>query len=293
MSKRLEYTVKGFIIGALIDYALQVIFRLIFGALRISIRFWYIVFPVIAYLYVYNAVSYWWNNEADRDAIYGSFQKERVSLVSPRAVMTAGGIRFIEFDVVNGANARIYRVSATCTYEPEELRGEDYKTARIYTEHAYAEHIAPGETRRVRLPLVADAYLWQAKSDQLVNLSCEPRFEYERDDLFQGDMKKWRLSSQMEAHISYEIVPVSPYGESVYLNLSGTVKNNSVETIRVVTILCETTSLFGFRDAFAKHLDNLELRPGEVLPVRGRVTKLTGKPTAVLCRLERVEKGSP
>jgi hypothetical protein len=290
MSKRLEYTVKGFIIGALIDYALQVIFRLIFGALRFSIRFWYIVFPLIAYFYVYNKVTYWWNNEAERDAILASFQKDRVSLISPHAIMTAGGIRFIEFDVVNGANARIYRVSATCTYEPEELQDEEYKLDRIYTEHAYTEHILPGETKRVRLPLVPDGYLWQAKSDQLANLRCEPRFEYERDDLFKGEMKKWRLSSQMEAHISYEIVPVSPYRGPVYLNVTGTVKNNSVETIRVVTILCETTSLFGFRDAFAKHLDNLELRPGEVLPVKGRVTKLTGKPTAAVCRLERVEK---
>ena len=70
MSKRLEYTIKGFIIGALIDYALQIIFRLIFGVLRFSIRFWYIVFPLIAYLYIYHEVSYWWNNEAERDAIY-------------------------------------------------------------------------------------------------------------------------------------------------------------------------------------------------------------------------------
>jgi hypothetical protein len=184
-------------------------------------------------------------------------------------------------------------VAATCTYEPEELREEDFKTARIYTERAYAEHIAPGETRRVRLPLVPDGYLWQAKSDELANLRCEPRFEYERDDLFKGEMKKWRLSSQMEAHISYEIVPVSPYGESVYLNVTGTVKNNSAETIRLVTVVCEATNMLGFRDAFAKPLDNLELRPGEVLPVKGRVTKLTGKLTAVLCRLERVEKGSP
>jgi hypothetical protein len=207
--------------------------------------------------------------------------------------MTAGGIRFIEFDVVNGANARIYRVSATCSYEPAGLREEDYKIDRIYTEHAYAEHIPPGETRRVRLPLVPDGYLWQAKSDELVNLRCEPRFEYERDDLFKGEMKKWRLSSQMEADISYEIVPVSPYGESVYLNVTGTVKNNSAETIRLVTILCETTTIFGFVDAFAKHFDNLQLKPGEILPVKGRLTKLTGKPTAVACRLERVEKVQP
>jgi hypothetical protein len=94
----------------------------------------------------------------------------------------------------------------------------------------------------------------------------------------------------MEAHISYEIVPVSPYGESVYLNVTGTVKNNSAETIRLVTILCETTTMFGFVDAFAKHFDNLQLKSGEILPVKGRVTKLTRKPTAAGCRLERVEK---
>jgi hypothetical protein len=290
MSKRLEYTVKGFIIGALIDYALQVIFRLIFSSLRFSIRFWYIVFPLIAYFYVYHRISYWWNNEAERDAILASFQKDRVSLISPRAIMTAGGIRFIEFDVVNLANARIYRVSAICTYEPEELRDEEYKLDRIYTEHAYAEHVVLGESKRIRLPLIPDGYLWQAKSDQLVNLRCEPRFEYERDDLFKGDMKKWRLSSQMEAHISYEIVPVSPYGESVYVYVTGTVKNNSAETIRLVTIFCETTNMFAFTDTYLKHFDNLELRPGEILPVKERVTKLTGKPTAAGCRLERVEK---
>jgi hypothetical protein len=110
MSKQLEWTIKGFIIGALIDYALRVVFRLIFGILRVSIRLWYIVFPLIAYLYIYNAVTYWSNNEAERDAIYASFQKDRVALINPRAVMTSGGIRFIEFDVVNGANARIYKV---------------------------------------------------------------------------------------------------------------------------------------------------------------------------------------
>lgn len=291
MSKQIEWTIKGFIIGAFIDYALQLFFRLIFGILRTSI--WFIVFPLIAYLYIYHEVSYWWNNLAERDAIYDSFQKDRVSLINPHAVITAGGIRFIEFDVANGANARIYRVSATCTYEPEELRYEEYKLARIYTEHAYAEHIAPGETKRVRLPLVPDGYLWQAKSDELVNLRCDPRFEYERDDLFQGNMRKWRLSSQMEAHISHEIVPVSRYGESVYLNLTGTLKNNSAETIKLVTVLCETTNMFGFTDTFTKYFDNLELKSGEVFPVKGRVTKLTGKPTAVLCRLERMEKVQP
>jgi hypothetical protein len=289
MSKQIEWTIKGFIIGALIDYALRVVFRLIFGILRVSIRLWYIVFPLIAYLYIYNAVTYWSNNEAERDAIYASFQKDRVALINPRAVMTSGGIRFIEFDVVNGANARIYKVSATCIFEPEELRDEEYKLDRIYTEHAYAEHIAPGETKRVKLPLVADGYLWQATSEHLVNLKCEPRFEYERDDLFRGDMKKWRLSSQVEADISYKLAPASRYGESVYLNLTGTLRNNSAETIRRITVLCETTNLFGVTDTHGKHLDDLELRPGEVLALKGRVTKLTSKPTAALCRLERVE----
>jgi hypothetical protein len=286
MSKQLEWTIKGFIIGALIDCALRVIFRLIFGILR----FWYIVFPLIAYLYVYHAVSYWWNGEAERDATLASFQRDRVSLINPRAVMTTGGIRFIEFDVVNGANARIYKVSAICTYEPEELRDEEYIIDRIYTEHAYAEHIAPGETKRVKLPLVPNGYLWQATSEHLVNLKCEPRFEYERDDLFQGDMKKWRLSSQVDADISYVLTPASRYSESVYLNLTGTLRNNSAETIRRITVLCETTNLFGVTDMHGKHLDDLELRPGEVLPLKGRVTQLTSKPTAALCRLERVEK---
>jgi hypothetical protein len=289
MSKQLEWTIKGFIIGALIDYALRVVFRLIFGILRVSIRLWYIVFPLIAYLYIYNAVTYWWNNEAERDAIYASFQKDRVLLSNPRGVMTTGGIRFIEFDVVNGANARIYKVSATCTYEPKERQEEEYKTDRIYTEHVYAEHIASGETKRIKLPLVADGYLWQATSEHLVNLKCEPRFEYERDDLFRGDMKKWRLSSQVEADISYKLAPASRYGESVYLNLTGTLRNNSAETIRRITVLCETTNLFGVTDTHGKHLDDLELRPGEVLALKGRVTKLTSKPTAALCRLERVE----
>jgi hypothetical protein len=290
MSKQVEWTIKGFIIGALIDYALRVIFRLIFWVLRVSIRFWYVVFPLIAYFYVHNAITYWLNGEAERDALYASFQSDHISLINPRAIMTTGGIRFIEFDVVNGANARIYRVSATCSYEPEELQEEEYKTDRIYTEHAYAEHIAPGETKRVKLPVVPNGYLWQAKSDQLVNLRCEPRFEYERDDLFQGDMKQWRLSSQVDAAISVELMPASRYGESVYLNLTGTLRNNSAETIRRITVLCETTNLFGVTDTHGKHLDDLKLRPGEVLPLKGRVTKLTSKPTAALCRLERVEK---
>jgi hypothetical protein len=147
MSKQVEWTIKGFIIGALIDYALRSVFRLIFGVLRFSLRFWYIVFPLIAYLYVYHAISRWWNGEAERDAIYDSFQNDRVLLSNPRGVMTTGGIRFIEFDIVNAANARIFRVSAQCSFEPEELREEDYKLARIYTEHAYAEHISPGERR--------------------------------------------------------------------------------------------------------------------------------------------------
>jgi hypothetical protein len=290
MSKQVDWTIKGFIIGALIDYALHVIFRLIFGVLRISIRFWYIVFPLIAFFYIHNAVTYWWNNEAEGDAIYASFQKDRVSLINPRAVMTTGGIRFIEVDVVNGANARIYNVSATCSYEPEELRDEEYKIDRMSTEHPYAEHVALGEMRRVKLPLVPNGYLWQAKSAQLVNLSCEPRFEYERDDLFQGEMKRWKLSSQMDAHVSYEIVPVSRYGDPVYLNVTGTLRNGSSETIRLVMILCETTNMFGFSDSHSKRFDHLQLKPGEVLPLKGRVAKLSGKPTGAVCRLERVEK---
>jgi hypothetical protein len=290
MSKQLEWTIKGFIIGALIDYALRVIFRLIFGLLRVSIQFWYIVFPVIAYFYIYNVLAYRWGNEAERDAIYASFQKDRVSLINPRAVMTSGGIRFIEFTIANHANARIYRVSVSCIYEPEELRDEEYRIDRIYTEHAYAEHIAPGETKQVKLPTVPNGYLWQATSEHLVKLKCEPQFEYERDDLFQGDMKKWRLSSQMEAHISNEIVPVSRYGESVYLNLKGSLTNNSAETIRLVVILCETTNLFGFTDMHGKQFDGLQLKPGEVLRLSGRVAKLTGKPSAALCRLERVKE---
>jgi hypothetical protein len=290
MSKQLEWTIKGFIIGALIDYALRVIFRLIFGLLRVSIQFWYIVFPVIAYFYIYNVLAYRWGNEAERDAIYASFQKDRVSLINPRAVMTSGGIRFIEFTIANHANARIYRVSVSCIYEPEELRDEEYRIDRIYTEHAYAEHIAPGETKQVKLPTVPNGYLWQATSEHLVKLKCEPQFEYERDDLFQGDIKKWRLSSQMEAHISNEIVPVSRYGESVYLNLKGSLTNNSAETIRLVVILCETTNLFGFTDMHGKQFDGLQLKPGEVLRLSGRVAKLTGKPSAALCRLERVKE---
>jgi hypothetical protein len=290
MSKQVDYTIKGFIIGALIDYALQVVFRLIFGILRISIGFWYIVLPLAAFFYIHNAVTYWLNNEAERDAIYASFQKDRVSLTSPRAVMTTGGIRFIEFNIVNGANARIYKVSATCTYEPEELRDEDYKADRIYTEHPYALHIAPGETKQVKLPLVANGYLWQAKSDQLANLNCEPQFEYERDDLFQDEMKKWRLSAKMAAHVSHEIVPVSRYGESVYLNVTGSLTNNSAETIRLVVILCETTNMFGFNEMHGKQFADLRVKPGEVLPLTGRVAKLSGKPTAAVCRLERVEK---
>ncbi|MBO1909606.1 hypothetical protein J4G37_32930 [Microvirga sp. 3-52] len=289
MSKQLEWTIKGFIIGALIDFALRVVFRLIFGILRLSLRYWYVVFPLIGYFYTHHKIAYWWNNEAERDAIYASFQSDRISLINPRAIMTSGGIRFIEFDVINDANARIYKVSATCTYEPKERQDEEYKIDRIYTEHAYADHIAPGETKRVKLPLVPDGYLWQAKSDQLVNLSCEPRFDYERDDLFQGEMKKWRLSSQMEAHVSHEIVPVSQHGESLYLNVTGTLTNNSPETIRLVVILCETTNTVGFTDSHGMRFDNLHLKLGEVLPLKGRVAKLSGKPTAALCRFERVE----
>jgi hypothetical protein len=290
MSKQIEWTIKGFIIGALIDYALRVVFRLIFGILRLGIRFWYVVFPLIGYLYVHHKIAYWWNNEAERDAIYASFPSDRISLINPRAIMTSGGIRFIEFDVINDANARIYKVSATCTYEPKERQEEEYKTDRIYTEHAYAEHIAPGETKRIKLPLVADGYLWQATSEQLVNLKCEPRFEYERDDLFQGETRKWRLSSQMDAHVSYEIVPVNQHGRPVYLNVSGTLTNNSSVTVRMVVILCETTNLFGFTDMHGKRFDGLQLKPGEVLRLSGRVAKLTGKPSAALCRLERVEE---
>ncbi|MGF9758301.1 hypothetical protein AAII07_24170 [Microvirga sp. 0TCS3.31] len=290
MSKQVDWTIKGFIIGALIDYALRVVFRLIFGILRLSLRFWCVVFPLIGYLYVHHKIAYWWNNEAERDAIYASFQSDRISLINPRAIMTTGGIRFIEFDVVNGANARIYKVSAICTYEPEELRDEEYRIDRMYTEHAYAEHIAPGETKQVKLPLVPNGYLWQATSEHLVNLKCEPGFEYERDDLFQGETRKWRLSSQVNADISYELTSASRYGESVYLNLTGTLRNNSAEAIRRITVLCETTNLFGVTETHGKHLDDLELRPGAVLPLKGRVTKLSSEPTAALCRLERVEK---
>jgi hypothetical protein len=65
----------------------------------------------------------------------------------------------------------------------------------------------------------------------------------------------------MEAHVSHEIVPVNRYEKSVYLNLNGSLTNNSPVTIRLVVILCETTNLFGFTAMHGKRFDGLQLKP--------------------------------
>src|SRR5688572_12345198 len=49
------------------------------------------------------------NNYAERDAIYDSFQKDRVLLSGIRPIkIDGGGFHEIEFDINNNANSRIY-----------------------------------------------------------------------------------------------------------------------------------------------------------------------------------------
>jgi hypothetical protein len=290
MSKQTEWTIKGGIIGGLLGLGVHLLLRTVLWFLYVFLRFWYVTLPLIAYFYVAHKISYWWNNEAERDAIYDSFQPDRVTLSGIRPIMTTGGIRFIEFDINNNANARIFQVKATCTYEPDELKEEEYKIDRMYTEHAYAEHIKPGETKRVRLPLEPNGYLWRAKSENLKNVRCEPKFDYERADLFQGDMKKWRLDSQMDVVLNHVITPHKNWGNRHYVEVEGHLTNDSKVTIGTVNVLCDVTNNAGFTDSHAKHYNKLNLKPGETMRFDGRVTEVTYKPVAALCRVNGVHK---
>ncbi|WP_147022983.1 hypothetical protein [Microvirga aerophila] len=290
MSKQSEWTIKGGIIGGLFGVGVHLVLRTIFWCLYVFLRFWYITLPLIAYFYIAHKVSYWWNNEAERDAIYASFQADRVTLSGIRPIMTTSGIRFIEFDINNNTNARVFQVKATCTYEPEELRNEDFKINRIHTEYAFAEHIKPGESKRVRLPLEPNGYLWQAKSENLTNLRCEPHFDYEVSDLFRGDMKKWRLGSQMEVVLNHVLKPRYATGNRTYVEVEGRMTNNSTVTIGTINVLCDVTNNAGFTDGHGKHYRNLDLKPGQTMSLDGRVTEVTYKPVATLCRVNSVRE---
>jgi hypothetical protein len=290
MSKQMEWTIKGGIIGGLFGVGLHLLFRMLFGILGIFFAYWYITFPLVAYFYIANKISYWWNNEAERDAIYETFQPDRLTLSGVRPIMTTGGICFIEFDINNNANARVYRVSATCMYEPVELQDEQYKIARFYTEHPYAEHVKPGETKRVRLPLQPDGYLVRAESGNLKNVRCEPRFDHEVSDLFQGDMKKWRLDSQVDVVLNHVLTPRKNWGNRHYVGVGGHLTNKSKVTIGTVNVLCDVTNNAGFTDGHGKHYRNLDLKPGQTMSLDGRVTEVTYKPVATLCRLNSVRQ---
>jgi hypothetical protein len=288
MSKQVEWTIKGGIVGGLFGVGVYVLLRTAFWFLYVFLRFWYVTLPLVAYFYGANKISYWWNNEAERDAIYDSFQPDRVTLSDIRPIMTTGGIRFIEFDINNNANARIFQVKATCTYEPEELKDEEYKLDRMYTEHAYAEHIKPGESKRVKLPLEPNGYLWRAESENLKNLHCVPRFDHEVSDLFQGDMKKWRLDSQMDVVLNHVITPRKNWGNRHYVEVEGYMTNISKVTIGTVNVLCDVTNNAGFTDSHAKHYNRLNLKPGETMRFDGRVTEVLYKPVAIVCRINGV-----
>jgi hypothetical protein len=160
----------------------------------------------------------------------------------------------------------------------------------MYTEHGYAEHIAPGETKRVRLPLEPNGYLTMAKSEDLRNLRCEPRFDHEVADLFQGEMKKWRLDSQVDISLRHVLKPRLRWGDRTYVEIEGHLTNNSQVTIGTVNILCDVTNSFGATDGHGKHYGNLELKPGETMSLNGRVTEVTYKPVAALCRVNSVKK---
>jgi hypothetical protein len=290
MSKQMEWTIKGGIIGGLFGVGVHLLLRTVFWFLGVFFRFWYVTLPLVGYFYVANKVSYWWNNEAERDAIYDSFQADRVTLSGIRPIMTTGGIRFLEFDINNNANARVYRVAVSCTYEPKELQDEAYKIDRIHTEHAYLEHVKPGETKRVRLPLEPNGYLVRAKSETLKNLHCVPRFDHEVSDLFQGDMKKWRLDSQVDVVLNHVLKPRSSTSNRTFVEVEGHLTNNSKVTIATVNVLCDVTNDFGFTDSHAKHYNKLNLKPGETMRFDGRVTEVTYKPVATICRVNGVHK---
>jgi hypothetical protein len=290
MSKQFGWTIKGGIIGGLFGVSVHILFRMAFGILGVFLRYWYITLPLVAYFYIANKISYWWNNEAERDAIYETFQPDRVTLSGIRPIMTTGGIRFLEFDINNNANARVYRVAVSCTYEPKELQDEDYKIDRIHTEHAYLEHVKPGETKRVRLPLEPNGYLWRAQSKTLKNLHCVPRFDHEVSDLFQGDMKKWRLDSQVNVVLNHVLKPRSSTSNRTFVEVEGRLTNNSKVTIAAVNVLCDVTNDFGFTDSYPKHYNKLNLKPGETMSFNGRVTEVTYKPVATVCRVNGVHK---
>jgi hypothetical protein len=290
MSKQVEWTIKGGIIGGLFGVGVHLLLRTVFWFLCIFIRFWYVTLPLAAYFYIANKISYWWNNEAERDAIYETFQKDRVTLSGIRPIMTTGGIRFIEFDINNNANARIYGLKISCIYEPEVLKDEDSKIDRLDGDRAHAGYVKPGETTRVRLPLEPNGYLMMEKSEKLKNLRCTHRFDHEVSDLFQGDMKKWRLDSQVEVVLNHVLKPRKNWGTRTYVEVEGHLTNNSKVTIGTVNVICDVTNDFNATDGHYKHYNKLNLKPGETMSLNGRVTEVTYKPVATLCRVNSVHK---
>jgi hypothetical protein len=291
MSKQVEWTIKGGIIGGLFGVGVHLLLRTIFRVLAVLLRYWYITIPLFAYFYVAHKVSYWWNNYAERDAIYDSFQKDRVLLSGIRPIkIDGGGFHEIEFDINNNANARIYQVKAYCTYEPEQLRDEDYKIDRMYTAHAYAPHVKPGETVRVRLPLEPNGYLSLAKAETLKNVRCEPHFEYEDADLFKGEMTKWRLESEMDITLKHVLKPRPNRGDRTYVEVDGFMTNNSKVVIGTVNVVCDVTNSAYFTDSYWKHYNGLTLAPGQSMSLSGRVAEVTYKPVATICRVNGVHK---
>jgi hypothetical protein len=140
------------------------------------------------------------------------------------------------------------------------------------------------------LPLEPNGYLVRAKSENLKNLHCVPRFDHEVSDLFQGDMKKWRLDSQMDVVLNHVVTPRKNWGNRHYVEVEGHMTNSSKVTIGTVNVLCDVTNSFGFTDGHGKPYRNLDLKPGETMSLNGRVTEVTYKPVATLCRVNGVHK---
>lgn len=289
MSKQMEYAIKGGIIGGLIGLALHLLFKLIFSILGGFFRFWKITIPILIALIVMNHIDYHAKEGPLRNSIMDSFQKDRVTITETIGIAPsydgAKGIKDIEFTIINAANARIYQISAVCTFSPKALENEDIKTARVRTEEAYARHIAPGETKRIRLRLEPDGYLMNDTPD---SFSCEPVFSYERSDLFKGENKRLSLESQMDVSLNHILKPRSQYSDSTFVSVTGTLRNNSQQIVTEALVICEVADLSGFTDYHSKRYRDLTLKPGQVMSLDAQITMVRYKPTTTICRLDRV-----
>ena len=74
------------------------------------------------------------------------------------------------------------------------------------------------------------------------------------------------------------------------MEVIGSLTNQSEEAVDQVNVSCEVTNLFGVVDNHGTAYKNLNLKPGQTMSLNGRVTTVSYKPVATICRVSSVQK---